>query len=114
VPLLLGDSWERAVPALMALAVYGVVTTAGGIFGPLYRALNRVGWAVAAKGIALVLVLPPSYELLRMIGGIAQINQGEVGALGGAWMINGLYLISIGLTALFTLPALYRKTYNTG
>lgn len=114
VPPLLGDSWERAVPALMALAVYGVVTTAGGIFGPLYRALNRVGWAVAAKGIALVLVLPPSYELLRMIGGIAQINQGEVGALGGAWMINGLYLISIGLTALFTLPALYRKTYNTG
>jgi O-antigen/teichoic acid export membrane protein len=110
IPPLLGEEWERAIPALMSLAVYGAVTTVGGIFGPLYRALNLVGWAAAAKVTALVLVLPLGYTLLQSASGIAQVNQAEVGALIGAWMINGLYLISVVLTAVFTLRVLRRKT----
>jgi O-antigen/teichoic acid export membrane protein len=110
IPPLLGEEWEHAIPALMSLAVYGAVTTVGGIFGPLYRALNLVGWAAAAKVTALVLVLPVGYTLLQSASGIAQVNQAEVGALIGAWMINGLYLISVVLTAVFTLRVLRRKT----
>lgn len=109
IPPLLGEEWERAIPALQALAVYGAVTTVGGIFGPLYRALDRVLWAVAAKVMALALVLPVGYAALNSASGIAQLNQAEIGALGGAWMINGLFIISVGLTAISTFLALRRK-----
>jgi len=33
----------------------------------------------------------------------------SMGALGGAWMINGMYGLSIAFTAVFTLRALYSK-----
>lgn len=112
IPPLLGEEWERAIPALMSLSIYGAVTTVGGIFGPLYRALDRVMWAAAAKLIALAVVLPLGYSLLSTASGSAQINQAEAGALGGAWMINGLFIISVSLTALFTLPVLRRAAYN--
>ena len=41
VPLF-GAEWEPALPLIAILAVYGVASTVGGIFGPLYRAFNQM------------------------------------------------------------------------
>lgn len=98
VPLLYGNEWIPAVPLLAVLAVYGAVTTVGGVFGPLYRALDLVGRAAAVKVIALILSVLPGLWLVR-----------ELGAGGGAWMISLIYTISVALTAAITLPELRRR-----
>lgn len=95
---LFGEEWLPALPLIAALGVYGVVTTTGGIFGPLYRAFYLMRGAILAKIVALSIMLPL---------GVAFVFYG--GALGGAWAINGLYILSVGLTALVTLPELRRR-----
>lgn len=96
VPLF-GEEWLPVLPLLPILALFGVVTTIGGIFGPLYRALNRVRWALLVKVLALVLLLPVGLMLID-----------QTGAVGGAWLITGLYALSVALTAVVTLPVLRR------
>ncbi|MBC7813855.1 MAG: oligosaccharide flippase family protein [Burkholderiales bacterium] len=98
VPPIYGDEWLPAIPLIQALCIYGAVTTAGGIFGPLYRAFEQMRAALAAKIAATVIMLPLGVALVM-----------GSGALGGAWMINGMYGLSIAFTAVFTLRALYSK-----
>lgn len=98
VPLLFGADAAAAVPVVIVLTLYGAVTTMGGIFGPLYRAFDQVGAALAVKLVTAAIMLPT---------GIALINQ--FGALGGAWTINGLFALSVVLTAAVTLPALQKR-----
>ncbi|MBZ0283967.1 MAG: oligosaccharide flippase family protein [Anaerolineae bacterium] len=104
VPLVYGDKSIPAVPVIQALSVYGMVTMIGGIFGPLYRALNLMLSALLIKILALMIILVPS---------LLWFQQDYGSALGGAWMINGLFTVSIVLTAAVTLPALKRKATDS-
>jgi len=110
LPLLLGSEWANAVPAFMVLAIYGALTTFGGIFGPLYRALDLVRPAVAAKIAALVIALPFGYWLISsgaLAGMTTAALSGEaVAALDGAWTTVLLFAISVGLTAVIGLRGL--------
>jgi O-antigen/teichoic acid export membrane protein len=94
---LYGNSWLPAVPLLPAIAVYGAVTTIGGVFGPLYRALGLMRPAILVKIAALV---------LGSAGGIILVQQ--LGALGGAWMVSITFALSIAFTAFVTLPVLHQ------
>jgi O-antigen/teichoic acid export membrane protein len=110
LPLLLGSEWAFAVPVFMVLTIYGAVTTVGGIFGPLYRALGLMRLAITAKVVALVSALPVGYWLISSnaltIVTNAALATETVGALGGAWTIVLLFAISVGLTALIGLRGL--------
>ncbi len=97
VPLF-GVKWEPVLGLIPALAVFGLATTLGGIFGPLYRALNLVMRMVWMRVLLLLLLLPFGAWLINALG-----------AVGGVWVINALFLISIGLTALLTLPTLRQR-----
>jgi O-antigen/teichoic acid export membrane protein len=98
IPLWLGSEAAPTIAPLIALCVFGVITAVGGIFGPLYRALPMMRMALVVKIVAVLIMLPVGYVLIS-----------QWGALGGAWMVNGLYLVSVGLTAVFTLPELGRR-----
>ena len=93
-----GEKWTPVLPLIPALAVFGLATTLGGIFGPLYRALNLVMRMVWMRALLLLVILPPGAWLVSVRG-----------AGGGVWIINALYLVSIGLTALLTMPTLRRR-----
>jgi O-antigen/teichoic acid export membrane protein len=101
-PLLLvpifGTEWLPILPLLPALCIFGLTTTIGGVFGPLYRALNLMRAALLSKVATLVIMIPVGWWLVQ-----------QAGALGGVWMINGLYIISVALTIGFTLPVLRRQ-----
>jgi O-antigen/teichoic acid export membrane protein len=121
VTLLFDRHWLPAVPVVTTLAVYGAVITVGGIFGPLYRALDLMRPAILIKIITLLLVLVPGWLLLQPIATIDHAWQVNAliaptllmtvrsGALVGAWMVNALLFTSVVLTAAVTLPALKRK-----
>lgn len=95
VPLVFGPEAAPAVPAVMILALMGAMTAVGGIFGPLYRAFEIMRAALWIKIAAAVIMVPVGLWLVATFG-----------AAGGAWMVNGLYALSIGLTAAVTLWAL--------
>lgn len=97
VPLF-GQEWEPALPLIPTLAIYGVVTTVGGVFGPLYRALNLMRAALLIKAGTLAVGLAAGAPLIL-----------SWGALGGAWTVNGLFVGSVLLTAAAALPALRRR-----
>lgn len=103
-PLLLvpvfGEKWEPVLGLVPALAVFGLATTLGGIFGPLYRALNLVMRMVWMRVLLLLALLPPGAWLIS-----------TQGAVGGVWLINALFFISIGLTAALTLPTLRQRIH---
>jgi O-antigen/teichoic acid export membrane protein len=92
-----GAEWEPALPLIAILALFGMMTTIGGVFGPLYRAFDQMRAAVLAK-IA---------GLLPLLAGPALIA--IEGAAGGAWLMSAGLLISVTLTAAFTLPELRRR-----
>ncbi len=100
-PLLLvpvfGEEWLPLLPLLPAFTIYGLATTVGGIFGPLYRAFNLMRAALLTKLVTLAVMLPAGVWLIQ-----------RADALGGVWMINGMYVLSVGLTIAFTLPVLRR------
>lgn len=95
---LFGEEWLAVIPLIPVLAVYGVFTTVGGVFGPLYRAFEMSGVALAIKVVSLTLLLPLGAALINALG-----------VVGGAWLISGLYVLSVTLTAAVTLPALRRR-----
>lgn len=122
IPPVLGARWIPAIPALMVLALFGAITTVGGIFGPLYRAFEIMRRIIAVKVVTLALVLPIGVFILAQVaatqpapffGAAALAAFGSPlassGALVGAWMINALYVVSISLTALVTLPVLRNR-----
>lgn len=100
-PLLLvpvfGEEWEPILPLLPAFAVYGLVTTVGGVFGPLYRVFDLMREALLTKILTLAIMVPAGVWLIQ-----------QAGALGGVWMLTGTFVISVLLTAAFTLPVLRR------
>lgn len=94
---LYGNSWLPAVPLLPAIAVYGAVTTVGGVFGPLYRALELMRSAIIVKVVALILGT-----------GIGIVLVQQMEALGGAWMVSITFALSVAFTAITTLPVLHK------
>lgn len=99
VPLIYGIDFIPAVAVIQALAVYGAVTLVGGIFGPLYRALRLMLPALLVKVITLIMVLGVTFSFQRQAWT----------ALDGAWLVNGLYIVSVALTIGVVLPALRRR-----
>jgi len=97
VPLVYGEEYRPAVPAIIVLGVYGTVTGIGGIFGPLYRSLRIMRSILAVKVISLLVVALPSIALVRAWD-----------AVGGAWSINLYYAVSIALTIFVTWPRVTR------
>jgi PST family polysaccharide transporter len=116
IPLLLGEEWWLAVSAAIVLCWYGAITTVGGVFGPLYRALNLVRSALLGKIAALLIVLPTAYGLLTAQMGGAALSQAEavdmmqpaIGALAGAWMINGLFTLATVITGFMVWRGLQK------
>lgn len=104
VPVLFGTEATPAVPVIITLTVYGGVTMVGGLFGPLYRALSLMRPAITIKAISLIGVMLPGYLLLRQA-----MPDEQAGALAGAWLMNGLFVLSTLLTAWITLRVLSRK-----
>lgn len=100
LPLLLGPDAAPAVPVFVTLALYGAITTVGGIFGPLYRALDRLRLVFIIKVVTLLLLLPVGVDAIT-----------AAGAAGGAWLIVGFYGVSVGLTVLVMLPILRRRAH---
>ena len=98
VPLVFGADTAPAVPIVIILSFFGAISAVGGLFGPLYRAFNLMRAALAVKIFTgLVLFLPGLFLIA------------QYGAVGGAWLMNGLFLVSIVLTAVITLPPLRRR-----
>lgn len=125
IVLLFGPRWTPAVPVIVALAVYGAVTMVGGIFGPLYRALNLLPSAIVIKIISLVVIILPGLFWIRNASSLgnglslnhlptfAGVQAQQAGALSGAWLVNGLYIVSVALTIAITLPVLKRRALET-
>ncbi len=123
IPPILGSRWIPAIPPLIALAIYGAVTTVGGIFGPLYRAFDQMRAIILVKLIALGAGLPVGIMILlsattsagveRFAGAGALVPYGLIGggagALAGALMIDLIFSISVTLTAVVTLPELWKR-----
>ena len=113
IPLVLGENWIPAIPPLVVLALYGAVTTFGGNFGPLYRAFNLMRQIIVIKLLGLVILLPAGIILLQgLVNGQAVLGdeaRAGAGALGGAVLIDLLFLLSVVLTAWVTLPELKKR-----
>ncbi len=95
VPLLLGHESAGAAPVVVTLCLYGALVTVGGVFGPLYRALDWVRAALWVKIATGLILLGPGVLLIERLGPV-----------GGAWLIDGLYALSVVGTAAVTLPVL--------
>jgi O-antigen/teichoic acid export membrane protein len=123
IPPVLGARWVPATAPLALLAVYGAVTTAGGVFGPLYRAFNLMRRIIVMRVITLALVLPagtllltdaslqaapPEFYGLNLLAAYNPASA-QAGALIGAGMIDAMYVIAVTLTAALALPELRKK-----
>ena len=101
VALVYGDEYLAVAPLLPVVAMFGAVTTVGGIFGPLYRALRLMRRAILVKLITLLVTFFPGIWLVQ-----------QAGALGGAWMMNALFGLSVALTAVAVLPELQQRAIH--
>lgn len=104
IPPLLGEDWRNVVPVLSVLAGFGIISTVGGVFGPLYRALNRLWSAIVWKVIALVVALGIGYLFIASTPNLSA----DMAAVLGAWMINIAYGVSVMGLAWVSLSALRR------
>lgn len=121
VPPIYGRESIPAIPVIQVLAVYGAITMVGGIFGPLYRALNALLPALLVKIVTLVVVMAGAgwffwnarwVVSIWTLNGLFRLPQQpaqSIGALAGAWMLNGLFGLSVALTVAVTLPILSRR-----
>jgi O-antigen/teichoic acid export membrane protein len=111
IPPLLGEDWRNIVPVLSVAALFGAISTVTGVFGPLYRALNRVWSAIFIKFLIIGVVIGMGYlflhDLVLMTSGINALN--TTAAVGGAWMVNTLYAGTGFLTGWMSLRALQRE-----
>lgn len=90
-----GEQWIPVLPLLTTLVIYGIVTTVGGIFGPLYRAFHLMRAMIIIKLLSLGVMLLAGLWLVP-----------RWGALGGAWMMNIVFLLSVTLTMIVVLRQL--------
>lgn len=125
IPALFGSEWIPAIPAIIVLAYYGGLTTVGGIFGPVYRALGFMRTAISAKLLAMALTLPLGYLLLlgyarpplEAFGGLDALlpvsllgmSQASAAAAAGGLIVNVIYTISVGITATAALREVRRR-----
>ncbi len=96
VPVL-GEEYLPAMAVIRVLCIYGVITAVGGAFGPLYRTLRLVPAMLAAKIAALLLTVPAGAILIE-----------AAGAVGGAWAVNIVFALSVGMTMIVVLRRLWR------
>jgi O-antigen/teichoic acid export membrane protein len=96
VPVL-GEEYIPAIPVIRILCVYGAIIGVGGVFAPVYRALNIMPVMLAVRVAGLVSGLVMLALVLRPYA--------EVGA---AWAINAMFAVSVSLTALVVLPRITR------
>lgn len=126
VPII-GEEYTPVIPLIRVLCIYAVITGVGGMFGPLYRSLRLMRPILAAKVAALALSALPALWLIQqpfeaMIGADALNRLGHglavlpplwladnFAALGGAWAINLIYALSVGLTIAITWPVMRRR-----
>lgn len=124
IPALFGPEWGPAVPAIIVLAYYGGLTTTGGVFGPVYRALGMMRAAVLSKLAALALILPLGYLLLQgyavpdvspyagltgIAYGLVTQGQASAAAAAGAVIVDLLFTVSIGIMAVTSLRAVRER-----
>lgn len=97
----LGSEWVGAERVILWLSVFGIVSTVGGVLGPLYRAFDVMEAITLSKVVTI------------LIGGlVGWVLIPRYGALGGAWMVNGMFIFSVSSTALLTFPPLYQRAYS--
>ncbi|MCA9903052.1 MAG: oligosaccharide flippase family protein [Anaerolineae bacterium] len=120
IPPVLGERWIPAIPAVMTLALLGIITTVGGVLGPLYRALNVMWRIIAIKILSLAAGLIVGYGLIsqwHVTQSPFAISTPEpyrgllesYAAQSGAWTINLIFIISVTLTAVAALRELWRR-----
>ena len=103
VPILVGEEYIPVIPVIQVLCIYGAVTGIGGVFGPLYRALRLMRLILAVKVGALALAALPALALVQ-----------SQGVVGGAWAINLVYALSVGMTIAVTWPRVRRLAQAQG
>jgi O-antigen/teichoic acid export membrane protein len=121
---LFGREWIPAIPAIMLLAYFGGLSTVGGVFGPVYRSFGMMRLAVVTKIVALVLVLPLGALLLQGFAvpdltafaglatlptGLQTMGQASAAAAAGALLINILFTVAVGTTAVVVMTVVRRK-----
>lgn len=129
VPILIGDEYTPVIPLIRVLCIYAVISGVGGVFGPLYRSLRLMRPILVAKVAALALAALPALWLVQqpfeaLIGAdtLNRLGHGlavlpplwladNFAALGGAWAINLVYALSVGLTIAITWPAMRRRAH---
>ncbi|MBN2470708.1 MAG: hypothetical protein JXN59_08300, partial [Anaerolineae bacterium] len=94
---ILGEEYVPAIAVIRVLCITGLITGIGGSFGPLYRTLRMMRAMIVVKIAALVLAALP---------GLWLITTRE--ALGGAWTVNLLYVLSVGMTMALVWTRLAR------
>lgn len=105
----LGEEYIPAINVIRVLCIYGVITGVGGIFGPLYRTLRLMRAMLFIKAVAIVLAFFPTVWLIRYYVNLGEATAlADTVALGGAWSINLLFALSIGLTVMVVWPRLNR------
>lgn len=125
IPALFGSEWIPAIPAIIMLAYYGGLTTTGGIFGPVYRALDFMRVAISSKLIAMALALPLGYLLLlgyaqlpleafsgldRLLPvSLLEMSQASAAAAAGGLIVNMIFTISVGITATAAMREVRRR-----
>lgn len=123
IPPILGARWLPAVAPLGVLALYGAINTVGGNFGPLYRAFNLMRQVIVIKLLGLVILIPTGIILLHQLTAGRVVTEAfwgssllpleqfgaAAGAVGGAVLIDLIFLITVVLTAWVTLPELKRR-----
>lgn len=90
-----GEEWLPLLPLLPTFCIFGLATTVGSVFGPLYRAFDLMRAILIVKVVTLLVMIPAGLWLIS-----------NLGALGGVWMLDGLFVLSVVLTAIVTLPVL--------
>jgi len=108
IPPILGAEWDAAIPSLIALTPFGVITAVAGVLGPVYRALDLMRGAIFAKSASLLLVLVPGSLLLVAAVGSDPASPEGTAAVGGALLLDAVFVVAALLTARATLPPLRR------
>jgi O-antigen/teichoic acid export membrane protein len=101
-----GARWQPALPAVLVLCLYGVITTVGGSFAPIYRGLNLMGKALRAKAAAIVV------GGLVGLGALLALHDSgtpQAYAAAGGLAVVAAYATSVSMTGWFALRALRER-----
>jgi O-antigen/teichoic acid export membrane protein len=98
VPRLFGAEWLAVIPLVAVLSLQNIIAPIGGIFNILCRAWDMLKLSIGAKIVTALLVALPSLWLVMRFG-----------ALGGAWMLNLLFILWAVLMVVMVLPTLRKR-----